>query len=212
MARPNNDRLHLHRLRDLYARELCLPSYDGIAGALGFRTKAAAFKLMDRLTASGHVNRVAGGRLAPGPNFFRFEFSDDEVRAGIDLDRAGSGLLQEQSLSELLGARPSRTILVRVRGESMVSAGILSGDVAVVETGAQAVNGDFVVAEIDGAHTIKEFRRTGGRDQLASHGTEPGVISPRQSLEIVGVVRGIVRTYAPKPKAATKLAKQGATR
>jgi repressor LexA len=212
MARPNNDKLHLSRLRDLYARERCLPSYDGIAGALGFRTKNAAFKLVERLVVSGHVAKAMGGRLAPGPNFFRLDLSDDEVRAGFDADRDGSGLLHEQSLSELLVPRPSKTILVRVRGESMVGAGILSGDVAVVETDVQAATGDFVVAEIDGAHTIKEFRRSGGRDHLASHGVEPGVIAPHHTLGIIGVVRGIVRTYAPKPKAPTKLAKQGAMR
>lgn len=57
-----------------------------------------------------------------------------------------------QALDQLLMAKPSKTVLVKVRGDSMLNAGILSGDVAVVETSSQALTGDIVVAEIDGSH------------------------------------------------------------
>lgn len=209
MARKNNDGQHLRRLREMYARERCLPSYEVIAGALGFRTKNAAFKLVLRLVASGHLLKVMGGRLVPGPNFFSLVLCEDEIRAGLDSDGSGSGLLTEENLSELLVTRPSRTMLVRVRGESMLGAGILSGDMAVVETGVQAANGDFVVAEIDGVCTIKEFRRAGGRDVLASHGDKPGVITPQETLAIIGVVRGIIRSYGRRAKTPFTLARQG---
>ena len=66
MARPNNDKTHLRRLRDLYAREGCLPSYGQIAVALGFQARNAAYKLTQRLIASEHLVKASGGRLAPG--------------------------------------------------------------------------------------------------------------------------------------------------
>jgi repressor LexA len=208
MARPNNDQHHLRRLRDLYASERCLPSFERLAIELGFKTKNSVTRLVGRLEASGHVGRAGGGRLVPGPAFFGLDFSADSVRAGLDPDREGSGFVHEQVLVDLIASRPSRTILVPVRGESMVGVGILGGDIAVVETGVQAVNGDFVVAEIDDAHTVKEFRQAGSKAHLVSHASDADVaIVPSKSLNIIGVVRGIVRAYRPQGRAATKLAK-----
>ena len=212
MARPNNDQLHLRRLRDAYARLGCLPSYSQMAKALGFRAKNAAFKLTERLIGSGHLTKSVGGRLAPGPRFFTLDLSDDEVRAGFGAEGNATGLVQAQALDHLLMARPSKTVLVKVRGESMLNAGILSGDVAVVEMSLQAVNGDIVVAEIDGGHTIKEFRTDRGRPRLVAHGVETRTVTAQQTLNIIGVVRGIVRSYRPPSAGGTKLTKLGASR
>jgi len=209
MARPNNDRAHLHRLRDTYARLGCLPSYSQMAHALGFKAKNAAFKLTQRLIATGHLVKSAGGRLAPGPYFFIVDMSEDEVRAGFGSDSDATGLVQAQALDQFLVSKPSRTKFLKVRGESMVNAGILSGDIAVVETGSRAVHGDIVVAEIDGSCTIKEFRSDRGRARLASHGVDPRTVAPKETLNVIGVVRGIVRSYRLQTIGMAKLATQG---
>lgn len=209
MARPNNDHVHLRRLRDTYARMGCFPSYSRMAEALGFKAKNAAFKFTQRLIATGHLAKSVGGRLAPGPGFFTLDLSDDEVRAGFCADGNATGLVQSQALDHLLVGRPSKTVLVKVRGDSMVDAGILSGDVAVVETSVQATHGDIVVAEIDGIHTIKEFRIDHGRPHLMAHGLNARAAAPRETLNIVGVVRGIVRSYRPLASRNAKLTKHG---
>lgn len=212
MARNNNDALHLRRLRDLYARVGRMPSYSEMAKALGFKAKNAAFKLTQRLVASGHLGKSVGGRLVPGPEFFTVDVSDDEVRAGFGCEGNATGLLQAQALDQLLIARPSKTVFLKVRGDSMVDAGILSGDVAVVEASMQAVHGDVVVAEIDGSHTIKEYRTDCGKPRLAAHGQDRQSMSAKETLNIIGVVRGIVRSYKPSLAGRAKLAKQGALR
>lgn len=212
MARPNNDQAHLRRLRDTYARMGCLPSYSHMAKALGFKAKNAAFKLTQRLIATGHLTKSAGGRLAPGPGFFTLELSEDEVRAGFGADGNATGLVQAQTLDQLLVSKPSKTVFLKVRGESMIDAGILSGDVAVVETSLQATHGDIVIAEIDGCHTIKEFRSDQGLHRLVAHGMDTRAVTPKETLNIVGVVRGIVRSYRPPAAGAAKLAKLGALR
>jgi len=212
MARTNNDQTHLRRLRDAYSRMGCLPSYSQMAKALGFKAKNAAFKLTQRLIDSGHVVKSAGGRIVPGPSFFTLELSDDEVRAGFGAEGNATGLMQAQALDQLLMARPSKTVLVKVRGDSMLDAGILSGDVAVVETSLQALTGDIVVAEIDGSQTIKEFRIDRGRPRLVSHGMDSKSVAPEKTLNIIGVVRGIVRSYKPPAAGRTKLTKQGVQR
>lgn len=212
MARTNNDARHLRRLRDLYARVGCVPSYSDMAKALGFRAKNAAFKLTQRLIASGHLEKSSGGRLVPGPCFFVMEMSDDEVRAGFGAEGNATGLLQAKALDQMLIARPSNTVLVKVRGDSMVDAGILTGDVAVVETSMQAAHGDVVVAEIDGSYTIKEYRIDRGKAHLTAHGQGRRSMGAKETLNVIGVVRGIVRSYKPSPTDRTKLAKQGALR
>lgn len=212
MARPNNDQAHLRKIRDLYARTGCMPSYSVLAKALGFKAKNAAFKLMQRLVASGHLCKAAGGRLAPGPLFFTLELSDDYVRAGFGADTVPTGLVQEQALGQLLPTKPSKTVLVKVRGNSMVNAGIFSGDVAVVETGPQASHGDIVVAQIDGSCTVKELRVERGRARLVAHDGTGESVSPQHALSVIGVVRGIVRSYGAPAQRGAKLSRQGAIR
>ncbi|PQZ67629.1 peptidase S24 [Achromobacter sp. MYb9] len=212
MARTNNDAQHLRRLRDLYARAGCMPSYSEMARALGFKAKNAAFKLTQRLVASGYLEKSVGGRLVPSSDFFTVDFSDDEVRAGFGCEGNATGRLQAQALNQLLITRPSKTVFLQVRGDSMVDAGILSGDVAVVETGMQAVHGDVVVAEIDGIHTIKEYRIDRGKPYLAAHDQDRRSMCAKETLNIIGVVRGVVRSYKPSLTGRAKLAKQGALR
>lgn len=207
MARTNNDQAHLRRLRDTYTRMGCLPSYGQMAKALGFKAKNSAFKLTQRLIATGHLTKSVGGRIAPSTSFFTLELEEDEIRAGFGADGNGTGLVQAQALDQLLVSRPSKTVLVKVRGESMVDAGILNGDVAVVETSMHATHGDIVIAEIDGSHTIKELRINQGRHLLVAHGADARAISPKDTLNIIGVVRGIVRSYRPPTASKTKLTK-----
>lgn len=208
MARTNNDQAHLRQLRDAYARIGCLPSYSEIARILNFKAKNAAFKLSQRLIASGHLTKAVGGRLAPGPAFFTLELSEDEVRAGFGEDGGGTGLVQAQALDQLLSSKPSKTIMVKVRGNSMIHAGILNGDVAVVEASSQALTGEIVVAEIDGSQTIKEFRNDRGQSRLVAHDIHSEVMLPQRTLNIIGVVRGIVRSYRPPVVARANITKR----
>lgn len=211
MARPNRDAAHLRRLRDTYARLGCLPSYKQLAEELGFEAKNAAFKLCQRLIAAEYLSKSAGGRLIPGQRFFTLDASDDEVRAGFGAEGNATGVTQAQAMDQLLATKPSKTVLVKVRGDSMVNVGVLSGDVAVVETGTQAIHGDIVVAEIDGSHTIKEFRMSDGRPCLAGHGPGASVVAPRRTLNVIGVVRGVVRSYKPLV-AGKRILERGASR
>lgn len=212
MARPNNDHQHLRKLRDLYSHLGCLPSYSVIAQALGFEAKNAAYKMGLRLIRSGHLCKAPGGRLAPGPEFFTLEVSEDEVRAGFGSEHGATGLVQAQTLDQLLVARPSKTVFVKVRGESMTDAGILSGDIAVVETVRQAVHGDIVVAEIDGDYSIKELQldRRGPCLVPRQAGLKPK--RPTRTFNVIGVVKGIVRTFRSTSAPRAKLAAQGASR
>lgn len=136
--------------------------------------------------------------------------SEDEVRAGFGAGHGATGLVQAQTLDQLLVAQPSKTVFVKVRGESMADAGILSGDVAVVETTSQAVPGDIVVAETDGDCTIKELQVDRHGARLVPH--QAGFVSrrPTRTFNVLGVVKGIIRNLAnPSPRAKWEIASIG---
>jgi repressor LexA len=90
---------------------------------------------------------------------------------------------------------PGRCFAVRVYGDSMVDAGILDGDVAVVRFQATAPVGTIVVARVDGEVTLKRLARRGGRLHLASENPSFAPILADERTEIVGVVVGVVRRY-----------------
>ncbi|WP_407426749.1 transcriptional repressor LexA [Treponema sp.] len=113
---------------------------------------------------------------------------------------AGKPLLSEENLDGYVNltepfVRPGKTYFaLRVRGQSMIDAGILEGDLAVVEQAKTAVDGQIVVAVIDNAITLKRFYKESDRIRLQP---ENPAFQPIYSKEvsIVGVLSNIVRTY-----------------
>lgn len=97
-----------------------------------------------------------------------------------------------------------KVFALRVRGQSMVDAGIRDGDYLIVEPCDTADNGRTVVAEIDGHVTVKKlFRSAGGQVRLQPANPEmlPLIVSGDQ-VRIRGVVVGVLRKYGFKPAAA----------
>lgn len=97
---------------------------------------------------------------------------------------------------EWLGAGGQEVFALRVRGESMVGAHIVDGDLVLVRAQAEARPGDIVVALVDGEATVKRFARDGERVVLRpEHPTLPAiVVEPgEREVRIVGKVVGVVR-------------------
>lgn len=113
---------------------------------------------------------------------------------------AGKPLLSEENLDGYVNltepfVRPGKTYFaLRVRGQSMINAGILEGDLAVVEQAQTAVDGQIVVAVIDNAITLKRFYKESSRIKLQP---ENPAFEPIYSTDvtIVGTLSNIVRTY-----------------
>ena len=82
--------------------------------------------------------------------------------------------------------------MLEVRGESMINAGILSGDYVVVEKKNTASNGDMVVALVDDGATVKTFYREEGviRLQPENDNMEPFIL---KDVEILGKVIAVMR-------------------
>ena len=113
---------------------------------------------------------------------------------------AGRPLLSEENLDGYVNltepfVRPGKSYFaLRVRGQSMINAGILDGDLAVVEQSNVAVDGQIVVAVIDDAITLKRYYKEAGRVRLQPENPDfPAIYSTE--VRVVGILSNIVRTY-----------------
>jgi repressor LexA len=191
----SNDRSYLNSLQDYYARHRALPSYASIGSLLGLRSKSSVAALVARLKLAGFLESTPDRRLAPTPRFFQRALADSPVHAGLP-NPVEDGPSDVLTLDDYLIERPSQTVLVRVKGDSMLDAGILDGDLAVVEKRTTARRGDIVVAIVDNQFTLKRLDQERGRFILRPENKAYAVIRPEGALEIFGVMVGLVRKTA----------------
>ena len=113
---------------------------------------------------------------------------------------AGKPLLSEENLDGYVNltepfVRPGKSYFaLRVRGQSMINAGILDGDLAVVEQSSTAIDGQIIVAVIDDAITLKRYYKESGRIRLQPENPQFQAIYCTD-VRIVGILSNIVRTY-----------------
>ena len=113
---------------------------------------------------------------------------------------AGKPLLSEENLDGYVNltepfVRPGKSYFaLRVRGQSMINAGILDGDLAVVEQASTAIDGQIIVAVIDDAITLKRYYKESGRIRLQPENPDFQAIYCTD-VRIVGILSNIVRTY-----------------
>ena len=113
---------------------------------------------------------------------------------------AGSPVMVEENIDGYV--KLPRTMLkknkdyfaLKVKGDSMIGAGILEGDTALIEKQNSAANGEIVVALLDDSTTLKRFYRENARIKLQA---ENPAIQPiySQEVKILGRLSGIIRSY-----------------
>ena len=111
---------------------------------------------------------------------------------------AGSPILAEECIEDYLtfdtGGRSGEYFALHVRGESMLNAGILSGDLVVVRQQQTAENGEIVVAMIDGEATVKRYCRKDGHLWLMPENESYSPIDGTYA-QILGRVTAVIRRY-----------------
>jgi SOS regulatory protein LexA len=191
----SNDRSYLASLQDYYAQHRAFPSYSSIGGLLGLRSKSSVAALVARLKLGGFIETTPDRRLAPTRRFFERPLAEAAVQAGLPnpVDDAPSDAL---TIDDYLIDKPSQTVLVRVKGDSMIDAGIFEGDLVVVEKRNTARRGDIVIAIVDNQFTLKRLDLERERFVLRPENKAYPVIRPEGALEIFGVMVGLVRKYS----------------
>jgi repressor LexA len=189
----NRDDIYLAKLQDYYANHGVLPPYSTIMTLLGLKSKSPVMALVARLKLQGFLESTAEKRLKPGKRFFERPIYDS-VCAGLP-SAAGDMRYDTLSIDEYLIASPSHTVLVTVKGDSMIDAGVMPGDVVVVEKRGPANVGDMVIAIVDNEFTLKTLGREKGQYVLLPANPAYPVIRPKGDLEIFGIVVGQFRKY-----------------
>ena len=162
-----------------------------LATVLGLSSTAGVFGVIGRLTEAGYLRRV-DRRIAPTRRFFERAVLG-HVCAGVPR-LAQQACIEVLTLDDYLVDDPTRTSLHRVRGDSMRDAGILDGDLAVVEHPAPPQVGDIVLAVVDGELTVKTLALDANkRSYLKTANPALEAIHTTTSLELMGVVVGVVR-------------------
>ena len=192
MAIKDSD--YLSKLQNYYAKHHGFPSYARLCNVLGLAAKSAVNKVLLRLAEQGYLKRTVDEVWVPAESFFERKLSDTPVAAGLPTF-VSNVTADPFMIDQFLVNKPSKTILVPVQGDSMINAGINDGDVVVVEIGSTANTGDIVVAAIDDEFTVKTLSKKRGKAVLLPANDSYPVIQPEGSLEIIGVVVGLIRKY-----------------
>jgi repressor LexA len=170
-----------------------MPSFSEVGEMCGLRSKNAVYKLIGQLEGLGALKRDNKGRLIPKSMAYPLRVLG-AVEAGFP-SPAEEELADTLSLDRLLIKNPDATFLLKVSGDSMSGAGILPGDMVVVDKGQQPKSGDIVIAEVDGQWTMKYLKKRGEGVLLVSANPQYKPIKPKAELKIAGVVTAVVRRY-----------------
>lgn len=189
----SKDADYLAKLQDYYAEHRILPSFAGIGALVGMKSKAAVSAMVGRLIEAGYLAYAPDRRLQPEKRFFEREIAD-AIQAGVPRP-ANDALADAIAIDAHLIDTPSRAVLLTVKGDSMVEAGLLPGDTVIVKKGAPAKPGDIVVAIVDNEFTVKYLEQDKTGFYLRPGNKAYPSIRAHDHLEVYGLVVGMFRKY-----------------
>lgn len=170
------------------------PSVREICAALDIKSTSTAHKYLGELQERGLIEKSSHlNRAITLPD-------DRSIRVPlVGTVTAGQPIL---AVEEIEGYIPFRSrslhskdlFALRVRGESMIDAGILDGDIVIIRRTPAAENGDIVVALVEDEATVKRFYKEAGHYRLQPENDtmEPIIVD---SVSILGRVISLVREY-----------------
>lgn len=188
------DRHYLSLLQDYYAKHRILPSLSGIAELIGLKAKSAASGVVNRMIEAGYLAHAPDRRIQPTEKFFERDVLD-AVQAGVP-QPANDVSLVSFNIDNYLIDTPSRTVLLTVKGDSMIDAGLMSGDTVIVKKGAPPKTGEVVVAIVDGEFTVKYLAQDKTGFYLKPGNINYSDIRAHDHLEIFGLVTGSFRKFS----------------
>jgi repressor LexA len=177
------------------------PSVREIGEAVGLSSSSTVHNHLNQLERRGLIRRDPSKSRTV--QLVQDEAKDKQRRNAVSVPivgnvAAGAPILAEQNIEDHVLLSPELAqdgfFLLRVRGDSMINAGILDGDLVLVRPQQEAPNGSIVVALVDNDATVKRIERGNGHVKLIAENPayEPIVTS---NVSLVGVVRGVIRMF-----------------
>lgn len=181
------------------------PSVREIGEAVGLKSPSTVHFHIKHLEELGYISKsgrkgralTLTERAAPAPAQ-EAEIPSGRVPVLGDV-AAGSPILAQECIDDYISfdtqGRDGEFFALRVRGESMLNAGILPGDLVVVHRQPTAQNGEIVVALLEDEATVKRLSRRGGEVWLLPENENYSPIDGRYA-SILGKVAAVLRTYS----------------
>jgi len=176
------------------------PTRADIAAELGFRSPNAAEEHLKALARKGAIEIIPGTSRG-----IRLPDAEQPGLPLVGRVAAGNPILAEENIEDRIDIpagffQPRADYLLRVRGDSMIDAGILDGDLLAVHKTQQATNGQIVVARIEDEVTVKRFQRTRRRNQILLLPENPDyqpieVDLANPAFAIEGLSVGVIRQH-----------------
>lgn len=170
-----------------------MPVYTEIMKLVGFKSKNAVYKLVNKLIEAQVLDKDSRGRLIPKkiigevPILGLVEAGFPTVAEETELDTL--------SLDDYLIEKKDSTYLLEVKGDSMIDEGIKEGDLVIAVRKGEPKDGDIVIAEFDGGWTMKYFRKREGKVFLEAANKNYKPMYPEHELKVAAIVKGVIRKY-----------------
>jgi repressor LexA len=181
------------KLETFYGKNKRMPTYSEMMELFSFKSKNAVFKIVEKLVEAGIVAKDHLGRLVPTKTFNEVPMLGF-VTAGFPAT-VEEELTDTVNLDDFLIKNKPLTYMLEVDGDSMIDAHIEKGDMVLVEKTNQAKDGQIVIAEVDGEFTMKYFKKDGSKVWLEPANKNYKPIYPTQSLNVIAVLKAVVRKY-----------------
>lgn len=181
------------KIASFYKKHRRMPTYQEVMGLVGFKSKNAVYKLVARLQDEHFLSKDKKGFLVPRKLDGEIPFVG-LVEAGFP-SPAEDELSDTMSLDDYLIKNKEATYLMRAKGDSMIDAGIVDGDMLLVERVNEAKPGEIVIAFVDGERTMKYLRQRSGKFYLEPANKKYKPIVPENELRVEAVVKAVIRKY-----------------
>ncbi len=196
----------------------CCPSFDEMKGAVGLRSKSGIYALLEALEERKFIRKLPHKARALEvlrlPKFKPSEIVAEEKKREQALQNsmvsiplygkiaAGVPIEAIADETQTIGVpfdmvSYGKYYALKIEGDSMIEAGIMDGDTAVIKQASQARNGDIVVALVDDADaTLKVFKKEDGIVSLIARNKNyaPRVLDASR-VKVQGILSGILRKY-----------------
>jgi len=186
------------------------PSIPELMGIMGLSSPNGIAKHLHALEAKGHITRDKGAR---GIRLTRQNIQIAGSDAGVayvplvgDI-AAGSPILAQENVEEIFAVPESMTdsssdtFFLRVKGESMIEEGILSGDLVMVKKCDYVANGELAAILVDDEATVKRFYKESNRIVLqpSNKHYQPIIIEDGSAqCSVIGRIIGLMRSYSKR--------------
>lgn len=174
------------------------PSTREIQKHFGYASQTSVMQYLDALERKGFLDRHARKARALITPVQKVRITDIPIYGQIP---AGMAVLTEQTIEghvsldtrTVNASKNGRTFALRVRGDSMIDAHIMDGDIVILEDRKDVQSGDIVAALIDGETTLKRYVLDHGRPYLKAENPLYPNLVPARELRVQGVMVSLVR-------------------